>query len=420
MKTLLGCLICACAGTALAYGLNHSRHGIYEPVFGPIDVGGEVTAANAMEELAKGWNSNMPEVVTPQGRAYDFGVASPGDKGEHTFVVRNVGEADLSLEVGASTCKCTVGSLETDTLAPGESTEVKLAWTVKTNAEKFGQSAELITNDPKNIAVRFEISGQVVRKVQLVPDAVTFGEVAAGESIAFDYKIFSYIPAGVTVGEVQFSDDQLNDLAEFDVKPFEPGLDDGVHSTAKQGFQVFAKLKPGLNQGPISQNLNVSFDPIIAEESDVDDDEADDDVIDSQFWVPVAVTGRIVGAISMLPNGRLMGVSGGGYIYDFGKVGADDALSSRSFVVLKGEQREKTQLSVGEVSPEEELTAELGEPIGRGTMKMYPLILTLKPGTERRERLGRDREDYAVIPIESDNPKVPTLKLRVKYSVEPR
>ncbi|EMI28199.1 DUF1573 domain-containing protein, partial [Rhodopirellula europaea] len=152
MKTFLVCLIVAGIGAAIAYNINESSYGRYEPHFGPIDFEGETTAANAMASLKKEWSEDIPKVELPDGNEHDFGIMQPDEEGEHIFRVKNVGDAPLTLKIGASTCKCTVGTLENESLAPGEETEVKMAWTVKTNETTFGQSAELRTNDPTQVA----------------------------------------------------------------------------------------------------------------------------------------------------------------------------------------------------------------------------------------------------------------------------
>ncbi|WP_404309889.1 DUF1573 domain-containing protein [Neorhodopirellula lusitana] len=439
MKTFLACLIFAAIGATVAWKINYDRYGKYEGYFGPMDVHGEVTAKNALASMRKNWTDTAtPRVELPDGHSYDFGVMSPEEEGEHIFVVKNTGEADLSLKVGASTCKCTVGELGKESLAPGEQTEVKMSWTVKTNESSFGQSAELRTNDPAKVAIRFEISGQVVRQVQLFPEQVTFGEVAAGENIEVQVRVYSYLDYPVKAGNVKFTDELLNELASIEVEEFEPGNDDGVNEAAKQGFLVKALVKPGLKQGPVNDNISLELQRldedgnVVASSKDSksgDTEEKDDDATGedlkslddpSKLYVFAPVSGRIVGALSMLPNSKLRGVSGGGYIFDFGKVGKDDSLTAKSFVSLKGQQKDSTNLKIGEVSPAEYVEATLAKPIGRGQMTLYGLTLKLKPGAEKVERLGMNRDDYGFVMIESDNPKVPPLKMRLKFSLSAR
>jgi hypothetical protein len=414
MKTLLACLVVAGIGAAIAYNINESNYGHYEPHFGPIDYEGKTTAANAMAALKKEWSEDVPKVELPDGNEHDFGIMQPDEEGEHTFRVKNVGDAPLTLKIGASTCKCTVGTLENESLAPGEETEVKMTWTVKTNETTFGQSAELRTNDPTQVAIRFEITGKVVRQVQLVPETLTFKEVASGEPIELELKVYSYMGEEIELAEPKFSSEEMNELAEFEVTPLE--IEDEEHAEATQAFLVKASIAPGLEQGPVSQNLLMPFNKVGEDATAVSEDgetEPDETIV-------AAVTGRIVGVLSMLESNKLTGVTGGGYIYDFGKITEKGPQTAKAFVVLKGPERDKTKLSVGEVSPEGVVEAKLNDPIQKGSMSLYSLEFSLTPGDEKIDRLGMNREDYGLITIVSDNPNVPSMKLRLKFSLPAR
>lgn len=445
MKTLVACLIFAAIGVALALMINERRYGHYEPAFGPISYRGEIDASNAMDSLEAQWSEKFPRVELPDGRTHDFGVMRPDEKGEHVFVVKNVGEEALVLKVGASTCKCTVGELGDELLQPGEQTEVTMSWTVQTSEKTFGQSAELRTNDPDQVAIRFEINGSVVRDVQLVPEEVTFGDVAAGEDTEFDVSVFSYMSEPMTVGDVMFSDDAINEVTEFEVTPFDPSEQDGVHGSATQGFRVHGKIRPGLKQGPVSSNVMLTLRPVVDTESTTGGDAAngEDAAFDSQApdtratqddksvatdptalqrerVVYIPVSGRVVGALSMLPNSRLRGVSGGGYVFDFGILDKDDPMTAKAFVRLKGADHAATKLSIGEISPADNVKATLGNPVGQGSMSLFPLELELIPGETATDRLGMNTDDYGFVMIESDDPQVPALKLILKFALPAR
>lgn len=416
MKTLLACLVFAAIGIALGLAVNERRYNHYEPVFGPISYRGEVNADNAMAKLQENWSEKQPKVELPGGHVYDFGVMSPEEKGEHIFIVKNVGEDTLKLLVGSSTCKCTVGELGNDSVEPGEQTEVKMSWTVKTNESTFGQSAELRTNDPSEVAIRLEIKGQVVRDIQLVPEEITFGEVTAGENIELDAKAFSYLDQRFKVVEAEFSDKTIEELADVTVTPFEPSAEDGIHEQAKQGFQVHASIRPGLRQGSVNQNITMTLIP-----EDATAEQADVAGSSERRMVTIPVTGRIVGALGMITSSHLRETrSGGGYLFDFGILEQDDSRTAKILVTLKGDEQKATELSVGKIEPAEYIEATLGKPLGKGKMTLYTLNLKLKPGEKSVERLGRGKQDYGSIMIQSDNPKVPALKLLLKFALPAR
>ncbi|MEM1227638.1 MAG: DUF1573 domain-containing protein [Planctomycetota bacterium] len=413
MKTFLACLLSVAVGSFVGFQINESRFGKYTATFGPFDEAQTVTVDQARKIARAGAVRSGAVAALPNGKVHDFGVMSPEEKGEHTFVIRNDGQENLSLKLGASTCKCTLGELGDETLSPGSETEVKMSWTVLTNEKTFGQSAEVITNDPSNVAIKFEIVGKVVRSLEAVPSAIAIGEIAAGDSMELETRVFNYMESDIIPSDIRFSSEEINDLATIEVEPFEPSSDDGIHSEARQGFLIQASIAPGLRQGPISPNLDFGFqlaDPTALESSDDD----------SRRSFPIAVSGRIVGALSMLETKQLRGIAGGGYLYEFGNLDDDADLKMSAFVRLKGDQADSTQLSIGQTGPEDIVSAELGKVLGSADSKVIQLTVRLRRSKKRVERLGLNREDYGFVYVESDNPKVPALKLRLKFSLPAR
>lgn len=415
MKTLVACLVCVAIGAFVGYQINENRYGKFPTTFGPFVEDDSVTVAQARENVRAFAVSSKAMVDLPDGRVHDFGVMAPEEEGEHIFVIRNVGEDDLSLKLGASTCKCTLGELGSNTLPPGGQTEVKMSWKVNTNGSDFGQSAEVITNDPSNVAVKFEITGKVVRDMEAVPPSISFGEIAAGDPIRMETRIFSYMDGTVEPIAAKFSSDELNELSSFEIEPFEPSSDHGIHEVAREGFLIKATVQPGMRQGPINQNLVFEF-RLRDRENAAAVNGKDSDTLTAA----VPVTGRIVGVLSMLETTQLKGVAGGGYMYEFDEIKDADDLEMTAYVRLKGDEDDSTQLVLGDFGPEGVLEATLGDPLGSGKTRVYPVKVKLIPGEKTVERLGLNREDYGFINIESDNPKVPPLKLRLKFSLPAR
>ncbi len=401
-------------GTAAAFAINQSNFGYRDAKFGPITLDGSINAENALAELSKGLPDGFAKAEIPGGTTHNFGVMAPDEEGEHTFVVKNVGTEPLTLKVGASTCKCTVGTLKNESLAPGEETEVRLTWHVQTNAESFGQSAELLTNDPLKPAIRLEITGDVIRQMEMSPKEWAFGEVASGEPIVLESTIYNFMSKDIRPLESEFSDDALNELSSIEIEAREPNeTDDGPRAKARQAFKIKVTIAPGLKQGPISQNFNFAFERIDSEGKAIQP-EGD---ASSVGYFPVSTTGRIVGQLSMIVGSKLRGIPGGGYSYDFGRLEPDDSLTAKAFVVLKGSERENTTLRIGKVEPDGVIKANLVKGADRGSMVLYTLELELIPGEEPIERLGLSDNDIGRVWIESDNPKVAPMQLSVKFAL---
>ncbi len=391
--------IVAVASSAAGWGINHRAYGRHEAKMGPLAYRGELVGKDLGQFFAQNAQTKNPKVELVDGGTFDFGTMAPSVTGEHSFTIRNAGDGDLTLRLGSTTCKCTLGTLEKGVLKPGEETSIKLEWTTKTNEKTFSQSAQILTNDPSNYAIDLRVSGRVVGDIEMIPETLTFGDVANGEPINVTAKVYSFIDKPISDLKMEFSSDDLNKLAEVTFEPFTPSEADGSSSNARQAFNVKIHVKPGLRQGSVSQNAIFSFiDPRPNPDgSDATDSKSGSGKSENRSYITATFTGKIVGTISMISNPRLTGDDGGNYIYDFGEVRADGPLNAKTFVVLKGKNRDNTNLEIESVTPEGILTATVGEKIQRESTTLFPVQFTLIPGAEKIQRLGRNADDYGKI-----------------------
>ncbi|MDA9840926.1 DUF1573 domain-containing protein, partial [Rubripirellula sp.] len=248
----------ALIGLTTAAVSNYSTFGNREAFFGPFSTSNDMIAAELPAYRQSLLPEGRPKVELIDQPSFDFGLMAPDSEGEHLFRVKNVGTGDLRLRLGASTCKCTLGDLEKESLAPGEETEIKLSWTVKAGLTEFSQSAEIITNDPDSVVIRLAITGEVVKEIDLFPETWTFGEVATGESIEVSGKVYSFLDTDIELSDLAFTKKEMTELSEFEIEPFQPSKEvDGIRGIARQGFTITARIKPGLRQGAVSQNLRM-------------------------------------------------------------------------------------------------------------------------------------------------------------------
>lgn len=416
MKTFVfSLLLVSVAAIAVAWNINYQRYGYRRSLMGPFEVGGEVTAANLLEHVNIRSDEPLPKAEVIGEATHDFGVMAPNTEGEHVFIVKNSGEATLNLRLGATTCKCTLGELDKSDLEPGEQTEIKLSWKVKPGTSEFGESAEVLTNDPGNIAIQLKVVGKVVESFELVPDTWTFADSATGDTINISGAIYNFMDQRIEPTEMKFSSEDMTRLAEFEVEALEPS-ENKLAEGATQAFRIVTTIQPGLRQGSISQDFLFGFRYLDDQGNPVT---SEDDDSPKDLYIKIPTKGRIVGNLRMIESSRLKAESGG-YLYDFGKLTRDDSLRAKTFVVLKGSERDNTTLRVGKTSPKDVVRASLGEPKGRGTMDLYPLEIELIPGDKPIERLGKDSGDYGSIWIESDNPKVSKMRIVLKFAIEGR
>lgn len=407
-------------GTGFGWAMNYIEYGHRDTFFGEITTDGSVTADNVMAKL-KEYQSDSTAIVELQSEpTHDFGAAAPGTKGTHQFIVKNIGDEPLILELGASTCKCTIGDLKDTQLAPGASTTIDMEWTVQSDKTAFEQSAELRTNDPTRPAVLLKITGIVISDIEFDPKEISFGDVLAGETFEISTNMYCYYDQDIEPVSALFGSKDLTKLSDFRFEPFEPSEQDGVHKQARQAFRVVAKVKPGLRQGPMVTTLVVTFKK---NAGGTDGEQANQETPDGKkgfYQTSAEVAGEIVGSLGMIENTRVKSISGGGYIWNLGRIGPDEELKFKALVVLKGSERDGTTLRIGETYPSDVVQAEFGAPLGKGKMRLFPINLTLKAGAETLDLLGKNKDDFGWIWIESDNPKVSRMRVAVKVMIEAR
>ncbi|MGV3483632.1 MAG: DUF1573 domain-containing protein [Planctomycetaceae bacterium] len=409
-KTLIIMVLGASAGLVAGWTMHQARYGS-ESKFGPFSMDSDVDATNVASYLKAKVQSGSPRIEVVGGEEFDFGVMEPGSKGEHVFVVRNAGDYPMTLEIVGSTCKCTIGELKKSTLEPGEQTDIKLTWDVQAHGEEFGQSAILKTNDPTRGELHLKVKGRVISQMTMEPRSFAFGDVESGETIKLESVIYSFQKQPIVPTTPSFSDESMSELATWEVEEIEVDASKNpAYASATQAFKVSGEVRPGLPQGAVQQNFVFAF----VDKADMDAEGKFDEADVLKFFVPVA--GKIVGPITMLESAKCTAIDGG-YVYKLGRVDPATAKPERANIMLRGKYKDSVKLSLGEVEPAGLLKAELGEPVGRGAVLLYPLRLWLDPEAKTGERLGKNDDDYGVVWIQTDNPDVSPLRLRVVFTV---
>lgn len=389
----------------------HTSNFAGESVFGPFkprDRKVQERIEVVKREISTG---QMPKLEVVGGEQFDFGVMEPGAEGKHSFVVRNVGKGPLELAVAGSTCKCTVGSLKDAKLEPGEQTEIDLTWVTKSAGEEFGQSAILKTNDPTRGELNLVIRGRVISTMTMVPRTFSFGEVKSGEPIVLESIVFSFSKTPIVPVKQSFNDPDVTGRSTFLVEEVSvESAGNQNYKSATQAFKVRIEIAPGLPQGPLRENFSFGFAP----KSAVDADGNYDEDVSFQFYAET--TGRIVGAITLLENRRVFN-GDSGYFYTMGEVDPKNATPFRASIILRGPKRDSIKLSIGDVQPAGILKAELGEPIGRDTTVLVTLTLTIDPSAQPIDLMGRGNDDFGTVSIQTDDPNLSPLELKVRFSV---
>ncbi|GIX05130.1 MAG: hypothetical protein KatS3mg114_0999 [Planctomycetaceae bacterium] len=195
-----------------------------------------------------------PKAVAPETK-YDFGVMMVHDEGEHKFVIRNEGEADLVLMARKedATCQCTIGELSSEgAIPPGGSVEVTLKWKIKAHTPQFRQSATIRTNDPQHRKIRFEITGKVEEALVLMPPTEwELGELLLHEPTVATGTLYSAILPEFRIERFECA----HPLVQITWEPLT--ADELAQHKAISGYSVKATIAPGAPVGPFQERVKL-------------------------------------------------------------------------------------------------------------------------------------------------------------------
>lgn len=332
----------------------------------------------------------------PSGKLYvegkpdhDFGIMAQQSEGTHDFVLKNVGEGDLELTSGSSTCQCTVANFEIDratgkakesiVLKPGESTTITLSWKTKGDQGRFEKAASVVTSDPEMPEFWFKITGEVQPAISMVPiyPEFDFGSVPNTDSLTARWALASADKPDFQILEVTSS---RPDLVGASVRPLTD--EEKADLRFKNGYHVTVELKPTTEIGAFYVELVVKTDH------------------PKQPEVRGVAKGQRVGPISLVP----------------GSIRIPDANSSdggsRSLLIsVRGQDRTRFEVAdvpAGlhvEIAPVEETPQEGGK------ARHYRLTATVPPGTSP----GTIQGDLV---LKSDHPHASQVKVPVNVVID--
>ncbi len=140
-------------------------------------------AQDGMNPLIPGGNSAPPGHVpkaVPSDPLYDFGSALEGTMVKHTFTIKNTGQGYLDIQGVKTSCGCTTGDPSKMHVAPGDTSDIAVAFDTHFQKGHQVRTITVSTNDPNNPQVALTMQGIVKKQVEAVPGEVAFGDVKRG------------------------------------------------------------------------------------------------------------------------------------------------------------------------------------------------------------------------------------------------
>jgi hypothetical protein len=402
MKTAIISVFAVAIGAAVGWGLTVREFAREE---GAAALQSGSTANQQRTPAVSAPRKGEPQVTVVGSAEFHFGVMQLGDTGKHAFVLKNTGDAPLSLKKGDTTCKCTLSALADRQLAPGKTTQVELEWTPKEFADQFRQTAYIETNDPRQPKVRLEIVGRVIQTVRVQPESIALSNISFNESRTADVFIYCYRDEDFSLTFDRLADPSTAAFFDVQIVPLSPA-EVAEEALAKSGVKVVVTIKPGLPLGALAQTIYLA--PLSKDLPELS----------------IPIQGSVAGDISVFAAKNLY--NGDRRIITIGAVDRASGGTYKLQLSVKGPHAKEVKFSVGEVDPPDVLQVSIDtehpSSINNGTVFMYPLTITIPPGSRNVSRLGGETSDPGVklgkIVIESTHPQTKQLVLHVQFAVE--
>ncbi|MCH2126068.1 MAG: DUF1573 domain-containing protein [Pirellulaceae bacterium] len=341
-----------------------------------------------------------PRLEALDGLEYDFGTMELNGTRTHSFRFKNVGSKVLTLHPEKATCKCTRFEIDTEKVQPGEIATVFLEWKgvpMIAGEPRFRQEAPLSTNDPGFPELRLAVSGLIEQNYRAHPSEASFNSLTVNFGKELRFRIYDYKSPDFEILEIAFENEQTVDFFEVSHQPL-PAEIVAQEFGAKSGKVVLLKLKPGLPVGAIHQTINFQTN-------------GDDGAI-----VSVPVSGTIKYDISLAGSDKYF--TPGSNVVKFGRISHGVGASAKLNVIIKGNKRETTDISVGEIEPEDTIEVKVGEKKEVGNVVLFPVVINILEDAEPQDRSGSQQSKPATVMLNTTDENAKQIQILVRYFVD--
>jgi hypothetical protein len=342
----------------------------------------------------------QPKLEVENGEQYDFGSMERFATMQHTFKIKNIGQAPLEIHSRRTTCKCTITHTTDTSCVPGKSLEVTLEWTGKAaeGAPEFRQVAELGTNDPDVPVLRLHIYGYVTETVRALPDELALGRGASNDGVSAEFRLFGFRSDSIEVNEFSWEEEDTARYFDFSFEPL-PDQEVSQEKGATCGLLAKVAVKPGMPLGPINQRLRISLD------------------VEKAAKVNIPIQGEVTSDILIASSRDFNSPKS---LLRFGMIRQGEGAEAKLDVYVRGEHRQNVEFSIGEMKPAGYFDVTIGDPISLNNGKTIKRSVTIgvKKGVEPINCLGAELAPHGVIVLESTHPFTKQVPIHVKFAVE--
>ena len=185
---------------------------------------------------------------------YAFGKMAVNSKNQHTFVIRNDGEADLIMKEGQPTCKCTTFSLDSRVVKPGEETKLVIDWKAGPGPDRaFHHGGDVYTNDPKNSQINFGVEGKIEMPVEMLPNFWNIGKINRDQTGTLQATIGSPLSDQLEIESVE----SPSGTAIVKVSPM--NIEELAAAEWVKGFRLDVEIAADIPGGKFEEDVKINI-----------------------------------------------------------------------------------------------------------------------------------------------------------------
>jgi hypothetical protein len=192
-----------------------------------------------------------PRISVPE-TTWDFGTVSQFSVLEHAFLIRNAGDAVLTIKQVIPSCQCQAAMPKKNQLAPGEETSIETQINTQGLRGVVTKTVTVVSDDPTTPSVIITVKGEVLPPLSVKPAQIELGAVSKVQ--------------GSGKGEIVLTIARGMDVQLRDVKTSSPlivveprgGLEQAADGTRSLRFLV--SLAPGASVGLLRETVSFVTD----------------------------------------------------------------------------------------------------------------------------------------------------------------
>ncbi|QWV91875.1 DUF1573 domain-containing protein [Geomonas oryzisoli] len=166
-----------------------------------------------------------PELLVERG-TFNFGTVAQGRKVQHTFAIKNNGDAPLQIKKLDASCGCTAAKPSVSVVPPGKSAEIEVTFDSASFSGKVSKTVTLTSNAGKTPSYTFTLEGTVLDQLQVTPRQVSLGAVTSTTPVQARINVTNNSNVAIKLLNVTVTSSSLQikpTIRKAELKPGETG-----------------------------------------------------------------------------------------------------------------------------------------------------------------------------------------------------